>query len=90
MEEARESGRTVRVVGTGHSWSPIAYSEHIQLSLHLYSGVVSVNSEQLLVTMKGGTTINELNHVLASKDLAVPYLPTVGEVTLVGAISTGE
>ena len=90
VKEARDGGKKIRVVGAGHSWSPIAYSEDIQISLDLFSGVVRVDEERLLATVKGGTTIDELNRALASKGLAVPYLPSVAAITLVGAISTGK
>ena len=90
VKEARESRKRIRVVGAGHSWSPIAYSEDIQISLDLFSGVVSVDEDHLLATVKGGTTIDELNRALASRGLAVPYLPSVDSITLVGAISTGK
>ena len=90
VKEARESKRKIRVVGAGHSWSPIAYSEDIQISLDLFSGIVSVDKERLLATVKGGTTIDELNRDLAIRGLAVPYLPSVDAITLVGAISTGK
>ena len=39
------SGRTLRVVGSGHSRSAIAYSDSIMVSLHQYSGVVRLDKQ---------------------------------------------
>ena len=38
---AAEKGQKVRVVGSGHSWSPVATTEEVLVSLWNYSGVVS-------------------------------------------------
>ena len=41
VNTAAEQGQKVRVVGSGHSWSPVAVTEEILVSLWNYSGVVS-------------------------------------------------
>ena len=41
VQSAAERGQKVRVVGSGHSWSSVAVSKEILLSLWNYTGVVS-------------------------------------------------
>ena len=41
VKTAAEKGQKVRVVGSGHSWSPVATTEEVLVSLWNYSGVVS-------------------------------------------------
>ena len=42
------------------------------------------------MTVRAGTTIEELADWLDERDLALPVLPAIMEQTLAGAISTGE
>ena len=87
---ARIKERHLRVLGAGHSWSPVATSEDLLLSLHNLRGVVKVDTEQKLVTVKGGTTLKELNQVLHEHGLALRNLPSVSAQTVPGALATGE
>ena len=41
VRSAAERGQKVRVVGSGHSWSSVALSDDILVSLWNYTGVVS-------------------------------------------------
>ena len=86
---ARTEGRRLRVVGAGHSWSPLAVSEDLLLSLHKLRGVVSLDTEVKLVTVKGGTTLKELIHFLHERGLALKNLPSISAQTVPGIIATG-
>lgn len=87
---ASENHRKIRILGTGHSRSPLAHSSDIFLSLCRFTGVVSVDVETKQVTVKAGTLLSELNDYLEEHGLAFSNLPAVAEVTVSGAISTGE
>lgn len=41
VRSAMEKGQKVRVVGSGHSWSAVAASEDVLISLYNYTGIVS-------------------------------------------------
>lgn len=41
VKEAVDGGRKVRVVGSGHSWSSVAMSDDVIVSLWNYTGIVS-------------------------------------------------
>lgn len=45
VKYAIENGQQLRVLGSGHSRSPIAHSDDIIVSLHRYSGVVELNKQ---------------------------------------------
>ena len=78
----------LRVLGSGHSLSPLAVSEEVTLSLHNYRGLVSVDLQAKQVTVKAGTTLEELKTILDDHGLALGVLPTTRWPTVTGAIMT--
>ncbi|WP_122817741.1 D-arabinono-1,4-lactone oxidase [Nocardioides pantholopis] len=89
VERARETGTTVKMVGTGHSFTAIAAPEHTMLSPQGLSGVVSVDRDALTVTAYAGTPLKELNACLERLGLSLHNMGDIAEQTLAGAISTG-
>ena len=89
VARARNNSQHIRVLGSGHSWSPVAVSEDIILSLHNYHGVVNIDKERKRVSVKGGTTFTELNEILHKNGLALPNLGSVSTPTIAGTIATG-
>ena len=87
---AAENGRKIRVLGSGHSRSALALSEDILVSLHKFKGLVEVDLKSKQVTVRGGTTLKELNALLEEKGLALSNLPAIADPTIAGAIATGE
>lgn len=86
---AHTKGRKVRVLAAGHSWSEIAQTQDIMISLHDYTGI-EVHGESLTVTVKAGTSLRELSKLLDAQGLAMINLGSVAAQSLGGAISTGE
>ena len=84
---SKEQGK-LRVLGSGHSLLPIAVSEGVTLSLRKFRGLVSVDLQAKQVTVKAGTTLEELNAILDDHGLALGVSPTIGWQTVVGAIMT--
>ena len=82
VRECREHGRTLRVVGAGHSWTPVAQTEDVLLSLENLTGVVSCDRGAGTATVRGGTTLQERN-------LAFANLGDVSKQTVAGAFGTG-
>jgi FAD/FMN-containing dehydrogenase len=89
VREAYNNGKKVRVLAAGHSWSEIAQTQDIMLSLHEYSGLVDVDKESLLVTVKAGTQLRKLSELLEEEGLAMINLGSVAYQSIAGAISTG-
>ncbi|GAA5144687.1 D-arabinono-1,4-lactone oxidase [Pseudonocardia eucalypti] len=87
VRRAAASGRRVRPFGAGHSFSPLAVTDDVALDLSALTGVVGVAGRR--VRVRAGTTLAELNAVLADRDLALGTLADVDTPTVAGAIATG-
>lgn len=89
VADAAEQGMTVRPVGAGHSFTPIAATDGIQIRLDALSGLRRVDMATGHVTVGGGTRLADLNVLLAGRGLALPNLGDIDRQTIAGAISTG-
>lgn len=81
--------RHVRVVGAGHSFTPIAQSDDILMSLENLQGVTSINAGQNIATVRGGTWLKTLGNELLKHGLAQENLGDIDVQSIAGAISTG-
>jgi len=48
-------------------------SDETFVNMSLYSGIVEYFPEELVVTLKAGTTINEVNQILGENNQALPF-----------------
>jgi FAD/FMN-containing dehydrogenase len=87
VREAAGSGRRVRVVGAGHSFSAIAAPDDLAVSLDRYAGVVGWSEGE--VTVRAGTRLRDLNTALAQRGLALPILGSIAQQSVAGAVATG-
>ena len=86
--EAGRRGLRVRVAGSGHSFSDIACTDGMSVSLRRLSRVLDVDRESGLVRVQAGITIRELSRQLAEHGLALENLGDIDVQTIAGAIST--
>lgn len=85
----RHRNEKVRAIGSRHSWSPIAQSSEIIISLEKLDGVkVEYDEQGAVATIGGGCQIKRLIAELAKLDLAMPALGLISEQTIAGATST--
>ena len=89
IKSANSDHRKVKVIGAGHSRSPIAHSSDIYVSLYNFTGVVQVDKEKREVVVKAGMMVSDLNSFLKENGLALSNLPTLGDQTVGGALSVG-
>ena len=89
IQRAQELGTTVKMPGTGHSFTGIAAPEGIQLDPTGMSGLISVDRENLTVTAHAGTPLHVLNTALESHGLSLHNMGDIAEQTVAGATSTG-
>ncbi|MFL6061679.1 MAG: D-arabinono-1,4-lactone oxidase [Marmoricola sp.] len=89
VDRARELGTTVKMPGTGHSFTGIAAPEGIMLSPTGLCGLVAVDKEKLTVTAQAGTPLHVLNSALESHGLSLHNMGDIAEQTVAGATSTG-
>jgi FAD-linked oxidoreductase len=89
VERARSTGGTVKMVGTGHSFTGIAAPEGTMLRPGRLSGIVSVDRDAMTVTALAGTPLKVFNAQLEALGLSLHNMGDIAEQTLAGATSTG-
>lgn len=89
LADARSAGRTVRVAGSGHSFTPVAATDGLLLSLQNFAGVTDVDRPGCSATVGGGTRIADMGAPLQAAGLALANQGDVDVQTIAGAISTG-
>ncbi|HTZ42402.1 MAG TPA: D-arabinono-1,4-lactone oxidase [Jatrophihabitans sp.] len=80
---------SVKAVGAGHSFTDIASTRGVLVSLDRLTGIVRADRATGLVTVAGGTTLAELNIALWKMGLSLSNLGDIDAQTISGAISTG-
>lgn len=89
IHRARERRTTVKMPGTGHSFTGIAAPEGIMLSPSQLSGIVAVDRDAMTVTALAGTPLRVLNASLEALDLSLHNMGDIAQQTIAGATSTG-
>jgi FAD-linked oxidoreductase len=85
---AASAGLRVRAVGAGHSFSEIASSDDVLVSLEGLTDVLDVDASSGLVRVQAGITIRELSRRLETHGLAMENLGDIDVQSIAGAIST--
>lgn len=78
----------VRVVGAGHSFTSIARTDDVLVSLDGLTGIESIDDSLGLVRVRAGTRLFDLNPLLDVRGLAIPNLGDIAYQSVAGAIST--
>ncbi|GAA0257984.1 D-arabinono-1,4-lactone oxidase [Cryptosporangium japonicum] len=89
VRDARERGLRIKPIGAAHSFTPIAATDGVQLSLDALGGVVRGDAETGLVTLRGGTRLRDIPRLLAPYGLNMTNLGDIDAQSIAGAISTG-
>ncbi|MGP3917127.1 D-arabinono-1,4-lactone oxidase [Nonomuraea sp. 10N515B] len=87
VHDAAASGRRVRMVGTGHSFTGVALTDGIMLRPDALTGIRSQADDR--VTVLAGTPLRALNELLGEHGLALANMGDITEQTVAGAIQTG-
>jgi FAD/FMN-containing dehydrogenase len=89
IRAAAERGLRLRVVGTGHSYTPIVVTDDVLMSAERLTGIESIDAEKGHVTMRGGTRICDVGPALRAAGWALPNQGDIDLQTITGAVSTG-
>ncbi|WP_256761147.1 D-arabinono-1,4-lactone oxidase [Cohnella sp. WQ 127256] len=89
VKQCCREGRSLRVLGSGHSFTAIAASNDVLLSLDRMQGILEVNNEALTATVWAGTKLKTLGELLHAEGLAQENLGDIDVQSIAGAISTG-
>ncbi len=88
VRQAADRNESVKVVGSGHSFTSTAITTGRLVQIDRLSGIYSIDREKCQVTVGAGTTLNDLNRMLAAEGLAMANLGDIAYQTVAGAIST--
>lgn len=89
VNRACERRTTVKMPGTGHSFTGIAAPEGIMLSPAHLTGIVAVDRAAMTVTALAGTPLEVLNAGLEALGLSLHNMGDIAQQTVAGATSTG-
>lgn len=87
VAEAAAAGRRVRVVGAGHSWSPIAAPEDVAFTFDRLNGIVATGPGW--VRVRSGTRLRHLYRALSERGEALPVVASIAQQSVAGAVATG-
>jgi len=90
VRRAKEEGKKVRVVGSGHSWTPLIEAEQaVLVNMDDYSGIVSFDSANCRANIRAGTKLKHIGPALWDHQMAMENMGDIDSQTIAGAISTG-
>ncbi|PKF74854.1 D-arabinono-1,4-lactone oxidase [Chryseobacterium sp. PMSZPI] len=79
--------KKIRVVGSGHSFTPLALSNEILVSLKNYRNLISIGQD--FITCQGGMYLHELYSIMKVNNLSFPNFGVINKQTVAGALATG-
>jgi FAD-linked oxidoreductase len=82
-------GRHVRLVGDGHSFTPLAQTDDVLMSLDHLQGIESADPDAGTVRVWAGTRLKRLGQELLARGLAQENLGDIDVQSIAGAVSTG-
>jgi L-gulonolactone oxidase len=85
---AAASGRKVRPIGSGHSFTGVGRPDDVQLVADRLTGISDI-TDGGLVTVGAGTPLHRLNAELSRRGWAMTNLGDIDRQTIAGALSTG-
>lgn len=88
VARARAEDRSVRVAGSGHSFTDIACTDGLLLHLGAMARVLDADPATGLVRVQAGITLHELGQALAARGLAMENQGDIDRQSLAGALAT--
>jgi L-gulonolactone oxidase len=88
VKRATDEGLTVRVAGSGHSFTDIACTDGVMLDLSRLDRVIDVDSDAGVVTFEAGTGLRALNETIWGYGLALENLGDIDKQSVSGAVAT--
>lgn len=89
VRRAADEGRTVRPVGSGHSFSPLVPTDGVIVSLEHLAGVLAVDPDAGVAEVAAGTRIADLGDPLLAAGVALPNQGDIDRQAIAGACGTG-
>jgi FAD/FMN-containing dehydrogenase len=89
VREASRQNLSIRVAGSGHSFTPIVATSGLLLSLTNMQGLVSADLDRKRVVVRAGTRIGDIGRALKEIGLSLANQGDIDTQAIAGALSTG-
>jgi len=89
VREASRQNLSVRVAGSGHSFTPVVATSGLLISLKTMQGLVSADLERKRVVVRSGTRIGDIGRALKQIGLSLANQGDIDTQAIAGALSTG-
>ncbi len=89
MREASSRNLSIRVAGSGHSFTPIVATSGLLLSLNNLQGLVSADLDRKRVVVRAGAKIGDIGRALKDIGLSLANQGDIDTQAIAGALSTG-
>ena len=86
--ELVKTGRRIRCIGTGHSWSELAPTDDVLMATDGLNKILSIDREKNQATIQAGAKLEHLNIQLWEEGYAFGNLGSIARQSLAGAVST--
>jgi FAD/FMN-containing dehydrogenase len=84
----RSSQKTIKVAGSGHSWSPLVCNNDTLISVKRLQKIINVDKKAGTITVEAGALLKDINEKLDMHDLALANQTAIMDQTAAGVIST--
>lgn len=81
--------KQIRIVGSGHSFSPIVLTDTTLISLDEMKGLIDVDLENNVAEVYAGTKLHELSKILDDNRLALLNMGDIDRQSIAGALCSG-
>ncbi|MCS6894522.1 MAG: FAD-binding protein [Bacteroidia bacterium] len=89
INQAADQKKNLRVVGAGHSWTPLIQTDGVLLSLDRMQGLISLLPTDELVTLWAGTRLHAALSSLWQAGYSLANQGDIDRQSIAGAFSTG-
>lgn len=89
VKEARKENKSVRLMGSGHSWTGLIESQEYFVQLDALQGIISTDKKNQTITAHAGTKLAHFGPKAHAEGLALPNQGDIDKQSLAGALSTG-
>src|SRR5271157_692112 len=89
VREASRQNLSIRVAGSGHSFTPVVATSGLLLSLTNMQGLASADPDRKRVVVRAGTRIGDIGRALKEIGLSLANQGDIDTQAIAGALSTG-
>ena len=88
VADAARRGGTVRVVGSGHSFTPLVCTDDVMVDVSALSGVIEADTPNATAVVGAGTSLHDLVPQLWAAGLSLRNQGDIDAQTIAGAVGT--